>query len=98
MGGGARSACWRQIIADVIGLTLERTEAADASFGSALLAGIGAGVFTGPEDAVARCVRLLDTTTPDADAHEFYTQLFGIYKDAQAALAGLNHRLHALVS
>ncbi len=98
MGGGARSACWRQIIADATGLTVERTEAADASFGSAMVAGIGAGVFSGPEDAVARCVRLLDTTTPGATAHDFYTQLFGIYKDAQAALAGLNHRLHALVS
>ncbi len=97
MGGGARSACWRQIIADATGLTVERTEAADASFGSALVAGIGAGTFSGPEDAVARCVRLLDTTVPDADAHEFYTRLFAIYKDAQAALAGINHRLHGLV-
>ena len=98
MGGGARSACWRQIIADVTGLAVERTEAADASFGAALIAGIGAGVFAGPEDAVARCVRLLDTTPPDVDSHEFYTSLFGVYKDAQAALAGLNHRLHALFS
>jgi len=98
MGGGARSACWRQIIADATGLTVERTEAADASFGAALVAGIGAGVFSGPEDAVASCVRLLDTTEPDAEAHEFYTRLFGVYKDAQAALAGLSHRLHALFS
>ena len=97
MGGGARSATWRQIIADVTGLTVERTESADASFGAALMAGIGTGVFASPEDAVAKCVRLLDTTTPDPEAHEFYGELFGIYKDAQAALAGLNHRLHALV-
>ncbi len=98
MGGGARSACWRQIIADVTGLTIERTEAADASFGAALLAGIGTGIFAGPEDAVARCVRLLDVTTPNPERHEFYGKLFKIYKDAQAALAGINHRLHALVS
>ncbi len=96
MGGGARSAVWRQIIADVTGLHVERTAAADASFGAALVAGIGAGVFAGPEDAVARCVRLLDTTAPDAARHEFYGRLFGIYKDAQAALAEINHRLHAL--
>ncbi len=97
MGGGARSACWRQIIADVTGLTIERTEAADASFGAALLAGIGTGVFTGPEDAVARCVRLADVTTPNPESQQFYEKLFHIYKDAQAALAGINHRLHGLV-
>ena len=65
MGGGARSATWRQIIADITGLTVERTESADASFGAALIAGIGTGVFASPEDAVMKCVRLLDTTTPD---------------------------------
>ncbi len=95
IGGGARSACWRQIIADVTGLTIERTAAADASFGAALLAGIGTGVFATHEQAIADCVRLLDVTTPDAKTHDFYTELFHIYKAAQAALAGINHRLHA---
>jgi xylulokinase len=98
IGGGARSATWRQIIADVTGLTVERNEASDASFGAALIAGIGTGVFASPADALARCVRLLDTTRPDPARHEFYERLFGIYKDAQAVLAPLNHRLHALVS
>ncbi len=98
MGGGARSACWRQIIADVTGLTIERTEAADASFGAALLAGIGTGLFASPEDAVARCVRLLDVTTPNPESREFYSKLFAIYKDAQAQLADINHRLHALTA
>ncbi len=97
MGGGARSATWRQIIADITGLTVERTESADASFGAALIAGVGTGVFASPEDAVAKCVRLLDTTAPDLETHKFYSELFEIYKDAQAVLAGLNHRLHGLV-
>jgi xylulokinase len=97
MGGGARSATWRQIIADVTGLTIERTESADASFGAALIAGIGIGVFASPQDAVAKCVRFLDTTTPDPSRHKFYSDLFAVYKDAQAALADLNHRIHALV-
>ncbi len=97
IGGGARSATWRQIIADVTGLNVERTVAGDASFGAALVAGIGTGVFSGPEDAVHRCVRLLDETKSDATAHQTYSELFEIYKDAQAALAPLNHRLHRLL-
>ena len=96
IGGGARSATWRHIIADVTGLTVERTEAADASFGAALLAGVGTGVFASPEEAVARCVRLLDRHEPDPANHERYGRLFAVYKDAQAALSPLNHRLHAL--
>ena len=96
IGGGARSATWRHIIADVTGLTVERIEAADASFGAALLAGIGTGVFANPENAVARCVRLLDRHEPDAANHERYGRLFAIYKDAQAALSPINHRLHAV--
>ena len=98
MGGGAKSATWRQIIADVTGLVIERTQAGDASFGAALVAGIGAGVFGSPEDAVAGCVRLLDVTKPQAEASDFYEKLFEIYRQAQVALAGLNHKLHGLVT
>ena len=98
MGGGARSACWRQIIADVTGLVVERTETGDASFGAALVAGIGTAVFASPEDAVARCVRLLDVTLPDSSSNRFYNGLFGIYKNAQAALVEINHRLHSVRS
>jgi xylulokinase len=94
IGGGARSATWRQIIADATGLSVERTEAGDASFGAALIAGIGTGVFAGPQDAVAKCVRLLDRCEPDPATHARYAALFEIYRDAQAALAPINHRIH----
>jgi xylulokinase len=98
IGGGARSATWRQIIADVTGLTIERTESTDASFSSALLAGIGTGVFASPQDAIDKCVRLLDTTHPNPKTGTFYTELFTIYKDSQAALQPISHRLHALTN
>ncbi len=93
-GGGAQSTAWRQIIADVTGLTIERTECTDAAFGAALLAGIGTGVFATPGQAVAKCVHVTDVTKPGAAAHDFYSRLFKIYKEAQAALANINHRLH----
>jgi xylulokinase len=98
IGGGARSATWRQIIADVTGLTIEKPENGDASYGAALLAGIGVGAFASPEDAVARCVRIAGRAEPDAQRHRLYTELFAIYKEAQAALAPISHRLHKLVT
>jgi xylulokinase len=96
MGGGARSETWRQIIADVTGLTVEVMEQGDASFGAALVAGIGVGVFASPQDAVARCVRLKTSAPPDLARHEAYKEVFEIYKAAQAALVTVNHRLHAI--
>jgi xylulokinase len=96
MGGGARSATWRQVIADVTGLTVEVMENGDASFGAALVAGIGTGVFASPEDAVAKCVRVRGGCAPDLETHRVYSAFFEIYKEAQAALAPLNHRLHGL--
>ncbi len=96
MGGGARSATWRQIIADVTGLTVEVMENADASFGAALVAGVGVGVFASPEDAVRKCVRVSGGCSPDLKTHEVYSRFFEIYKEAQAVLAPLNHRLAGL--
>jgi len=96
MGGGARSPAWRQIIADVTGLSVEVMENADASFGAALVAGIGVGVFASPQDAVARCVRVQSLCVPDLETRQVYSGFFEIYKDSQASLAPLNHRLHGL--
>jgi xylulokinase len=97
MGGGARSATWRQIIADVTGLAVERPGNGDASFGAALVAGIGVGLFADPQDAVRRCVTVLDRCEPDAGRQALYDKMFAIYREAQAALAPLNHRLHGIV-
>ncbi|MDE8350110.1 MAG: xylulokinase [Acidocella sp.] len=96
MGGGAKSPTWRQIIADVTGLEVEVMETTDASFGAALLAGVGVGVFATPEAAVASCVRRVAFGSPDAAHHALYTKQFAIYKAAQAALAPLSHRLGSL--
>ncbi len=98
MGGGARSATWRQIISDVTGLPVEVMENGDASFGAALVAGIGVGVFGSPGDAVAKCVRVQSRCLPDLARHEIYSRFFEVYKAAQAVLAGVNHRLHGLVT
>lgn len=96
MGGGSRSATWRQIISDVTGLPVEVMENGDASFGAALVAGIGVGVFASPEDAVARCVRVQSLCLPDPERHEIYEKFFEVYKAAEGVLAPLNHRLHEL--
>ncbi len=97
IGGGARSATWRQIIADLLGVEIEQPENGDASFGAALVAGVGVGVFPSFTAAVERSVRVVGRATPDPARHRFYSELFAIYQEATRRLQPLDHRLHALL-
>ena len=96
IGGGARSALWRRIIADVMGLEILQPGNGDASFGAALLAGVGVGAFASPEDAVARCTRVVSRDRPDPANRALYDRLFALYRDSQARLAPIDHALHDL--
>ncbi|MDE8347110.1 MAG: FGGY-family carbohydrate kinase, partial [Acidocella sp.] len=97
IGGGARSLLWRQIIADVTGLSVQVMATGDASFGVALVAGLGIGMFSTPDAAINTCVHVTDETHPDPHAHALYDQLFALYQQTQQALAGINHQLHRVL-
>ena len=60
-GGGARSALWRQIQADVYGHAVEIVEAEEgAAYGAAILAGVGAGIWPSVDAACEAVVRVRD--------------------------------------
>lgn len=94
IGGGARSAVWRQIVADVLGqpVTTMRAEEGPA-FGAALLAGVGAGVYPDVETAVAATVRTATTTTPQQEAQTRSDEQYAIYRTLYAALRPTFHAL-----
>lgn len=96
IGGGARSATWRQIVCDVLGIPLELPAVADASFGAALIAGVGAGLFADELEAVGRAVQVVARHEPDPVRRERYEALYGIYRDAARVLTPIHHRLAAL--
>lgn len=96
-GGGARSALWRQIVADVLNITVELPAVADASFGAALLAGVGIGIYK-DERAAANVVHIVSRATPDLERAEIYERGFPIYRDIQVALAPINHRIYDFVA
>lgn len=87
IGGGTKGKLWRQMIADTLGITLKTTESSDSSFGSAMLAGIAAGVFKDAEDAVKKCVKQADITYPNPENTPKYREVFKVYKKIHDALA-----------
>ncbi len=81
-GGGAQSALWCQIKADMTGksfVTLENEET--ACLGSAILAGVGTGVFESVEEAAEKSVKIKKTYKPSGvDYTECYERYCALDK------------------
>ena len=91
--GGANSALWKQVVADALQLPL--TPVVDhpgGSLGAAIAAAIGVGLIEQWTD-VDRFVRLGTPIEPDASAHAAMELGYGVYRDLEAALRPLSHRL-----
>jgi len=96
IGGGSRSLLWRQIVADVLAMPICVPRVADASFGAALVAGIGAGVFADATEAVERTVHIEYRHEPDRARSAFYAEMHAVYRDAARAMQPISHRLGQL--
>ncbi len=80
-GGGARSALWRQIQANVYGCEVETVEAEEgAAYGAAILAGVGAGTWNSVDEACSRVVKVAGKTTPQPEAAETMKQGYTAYR------------------
>jgi xylulokinase len=86
-GGGAKSALWRQIIADVINLPVAWTASVEtASLGAAMLAGLGCGLFSSLDEARARMVKMQASQEPDPARVEVYAEAYRHYRQVEAQL------------
>ena len=85
-GGGARSALWRQILADVFGTEIAMVNITEgAAFGAALLAGVGAGVYRDVESACQTVVQIVGKTQM-SDACSVYAKFYPRYRALYPAL------------
>ena len=87
IGMGGKSPLWRQILSDVLGIRLTVKQYSDSSFGTAMLAGVGAGIFSSFAAAVRLCNREISETVPDPEKHEIYLKYFERYKAIVSALS-----------
>jgi xylulokinase len=86
-GGGARSAVWRQIQADVYGHAVETVEAEEgAAYGAALLAGVGAGAWPTVDAACETVVRVKARLSPEPSAVKLMNTQYRTFRALYPAL------------
>ncbi len=86
-GGGARSAVWRQIHADVTGYSHTTLSVDEGpALGVALLAAVGTGAYATVADACRTAIQTVAETAPDPTAHAQYQKFYPIYRALYPAL------------
>lgn len=86
-GGGAKSALWRQIIADVLGAELVTVNTIEgAAYGAAILAGVGCGAWPDVDTACSNVIRIVEQVSPDPERMQLYGLVHDQYKRLYPAL------------
>jgi len=94
VGGGAKSALWRQIIADATGRALIVPQVLEAaSLGAAILAGVGVGLYPSAREAAARLVRDVGEQRPDPERMRLYEEIYRVYSELEERVAPLYGRV-----
>jgi xylulokinase len=99
IGGGARSAVWRQILADVLGLPVWlpalTTEA--TALGAVIAGGVGVGLF--PDfNVVDRLVSPREAEHPEPARNQYYSGLLDIFRQTYEALNPIFSKLARLAA
>ena len=94
IGGGARSELWLQLKADITGVPVVAPRITEAaSWGAALLAGLGAGRFASATEAAEGTVHLDRWFEPDAARAARYEERYALYREVYPRLKDLHHRM-----
>jgi xylulokinase len=81
VGGGARSALWRQIKADVTGLPVSITNTVETTaLGAGILALAGSGLIDTLDEAVKLATRVVETRQPDKKNKALYEEYYQLYR------------------
>jgi xylulokinase len=86
-GGGAKSQLWQQIMADVLDselVTVNTTEG--AAYGTALLAGVGVGVYDSVQEACEATIKITGKTIPADRTSKVYKDYYVRYQALYPAL------------
>ena len=99
IGGGARSALWRQIQADVFGVPVRRTAVDEGpAYGAALLAGVAVGQFRSVREACSVIRLRPEVAKPEPSRALLYRHYLDAYRELYPATAGVMGRLGELAT
>ncbi len=86
-GGGGKSKIWRQMQADVFGSSICTINSSEGpALGVALLAGVGAGVYSSVGEACDSIIKVVTEQKADSALHDKYKRNYLIYKNLYASL------------
>lgn len=89
-GGGAHSAVWMQMKADVLNLPITALKTVDAgTVGSAMLTGVATGMFHDLKEAAELMVEETVTYKPQQEIHEKYMRVYERYRKVYDAVRPL---------
>ena len=96
-GGGGRSKLWRQMQADIFNAEVVTIDIDEGSaFGAALLAGVGAGIYSSVEEACNATIRVTTKTSPHPQNVRLYKEYYEVYRSLYPALKDRFHHRASL--
>ncbi len=80
-GGGAKSALWKRIIANVLNIEIDEMEAEEGpGYGGAMLAAVACGEYKSVEEIAAKLVRVKNTIKPEPAIAARYEKKYKLFK------------------
>jgi len=96
-GGGSRSFFWRQIQTDIYGKELVTLRTSEGSaLGAALLAGVGAKIYSSVEESAREAIQIRERMAPFAANVREYDRFYQIYRSLYPTVRDLAHQLATL--
>ena len=81
LGGGSKIPLWCQIRADILGVAVETVDCAEAcAQGSAMIAGVGIGVYSSYQEAAEKTCKVGERYEPQIENREVYNRNYRVYK------------------
>lgn len=86
-GGGAKSALWQKIMANVLGIRLDTVKTEQGpGYGAAILAMVGCGAYGSVSEACAELVEISSSVYPDAELSSMYDEKYKNFSKVYPAL------------
>ena len=88
-GGGAKSVLWRRMTSDIFNTKIVTLNVEEGpSYGAAILAGVGAGIYKNVEEATGSIIKEVSETSPNPDNVSKYAKYYEVYRSLYSSLKG----------